>query len=156
MIKNRDERLMYLLTGEDYNLIGQGVTSARTSPNAQTSSSQFIHQRNAAGGLSGYAPATAFTSQLDDEDPVSLFVQNIADNYLIGSDAATKLVELDTWKTTGSNARLREGIISIDDPGSGDAGNPLDLNWTFTDQKDPVEGVFAKNETTHKWEFTPA
>ena len=93
MIKNRDERLIYLLTGEDYNLVGQGVTSARTSPNAQTTSTQFIHQKTASGGLSGYAPATAFATQLDDEDPVSLFVQDIADGLKVGSDAVTKLVE---------------------------------------------------------------
>lgn len=153
MIRNRDEKLYYLNTGDDYALLGQGITDGTTSPNAKTSSTQFIHQKTASGGVSGYAPATKFSMQVDDTDAANLYIQDVASTLETGEKAHVTLVELETWKST-DNARKRTGVITIDNA-DGAAGDPLACDWTFTDNADPVIGTFTKDASTGKWTFTP-
>lgn len=146
----RHQRLVYMLCAEDYELVGQGFTDLTVAANAKTAEKQYVHERNASGGLTGYAPTLTFTSELDDSDPVSLYLQDIANNFDIGEKAHTSIVIVDTWKegtTEGCKvARKQDVTISIDNPGSGAAGVELALTGTMTYANDPVAGEF--NMTT--------
>lgn len=145
-ILQRHQRLIYLKCSDGYELIGEGFTGLTTSANAKTEEKHWVHQQNATGGLSGYAPSMAFVSEMDDTDPVSLYLQEVADNFDIGVKAHTDIVIVDTWKegkTTGTCvARKQDVVISIDNPGSGEAGSALGLTGTFTYDGSPVLGEF--------------
>ena len=79
----RHQRLVYLKCAEGYELIGEGFTGLNVSGNAKTEEKHWVHEQNATGGLSGYAPAMAFVSEMDDTDPVSLYLQEIADTLIL-------------------------------------------------------------------------
>ena len=148
----RHQRLVYLNCAEGYELIGKGFTGLNVSGNAKTEEKHWVHEQNATGGLSGYAPAMAFVSEMDDTDPVSLYLQEIADTFDIGVKAHTDIVIVDTWKngtTSGTKAaRKQDVVISIDNPGSGEAGSALALTGTFTYDGDPVQGEFNPSTKT--------
>lgn len=148
----RHQRLVYMHCEDDYELVGQGFTDLTVAANAKTAEKQYVHQQNASGGLTGYAPTLTFTSELDDSDPVSVYLQEIANQFDIGEKAHTSIVIVDTWKegkTEGTKvARKQDVVISIDNPGSGAAGVELALTGTMTYNGNPIEGEFDMSAKT--------
>lgn len=132
----RHERLVYLNCGEGYHLLGEGVTDATISANAKTAEKQYIHQRMASTGLSGYAPALSFTAEMQTADPAMLYLQELADNLDFGIKAHTDIVIVDTWKKGTEEgtvvARKIPVVISFDNPGSSASGVELALTGSMT------------------------
>lgn len=132
----RHERLVYLNCGEGYNLLGEGVTDATVAANAKTAEKQFIHQRMASSGLSGYAPVLSFTAEMQTADLAMLYLQELADNLDYGVNAHTDIVIVDTWKKGNEEgafaARKIPVVISFDNPGSSAAGVELAITGSMT------------------------
>lgn len=154
----RHQRLNYLNTSVDetavYSLIGKGFTDLTVAANAKTAEKQYIHEKNASNGLTGYAPTMTFTSVMDDSDEVSVYIQGLADRFIIGSGCKTDIVIVDAWKegtTEGCCIARKQGImIQIDNPGSSAAGLELALSGTFNYVGEPVEGEFNLSTKTFK------
>lgn len=145
----RHQRLVYMNVGgvtPQYELVGQGFTGLTVAANAKTAEKQYIHQKNASGGVSGYAPTMSFTSVMDDSDEVSLYLQGIANKFEVGAKANTSIVIVDTWMdgtTAGTQRAWKQDVmVQIDNPGSSDAGVELALTGTLNYVGDVVEGEF--------------
>lgn len=151
----RHQRLAFLNINTKYELFGNGVTDWTVAGNAKTAEKQYVHQQNASGGLTGYAPTMAITAEAFSDDPVMEYILDIARTWDIGSKAHTDIVIVDTWTGTSDTDRkaIKQGIvISIDNPGSGAAGEALAVTATLTYDGDAIPGVFNMSTKT----FTPS
>lgn len=145
----RHQRLVFLKTANDkYELFGEGVTDMTVAGNAKTAEKQYVHQQNAAGGLSGYAPTMSITAEAQDTDPALLYIMDLGKTWDIGAKAHTDVVSVDLFAgTKDSRPAVQQPIvISIDNPGSGPAGEALAVTATLTYDGSAVIGTW--NETT--------
>lgn len=145
---NRADIVAYLNTGDSYALIGEGVTDWTISGNPTQSTKQYVHQRTATGGVSGYAPTMAFTAARYSGDPAMTYIQEIADNWDTGEKAHTDIVIVNRAEGTATArpARKQKIMIAIDNPGSGPAGENPAITGTFHYEGDQVKGTW--NETS--------
>lgn len=140
------EREHYLEIDGTNQLIGEGVLSLKTSTNPQTKTKQYIHDKNARGGLSGYQPTMTLTAEGYSGDPVMDYIMELGRTLKLGDNVKTKLTTVDRW--TDSNgaackAVQRAVVISVTDPGSNEGGNALTVEVTISADGDPVIGTFA-------------
>lgn len=144
----RHQRIAYMHIDTKYELMGEGINDWSVSANPKTSEKQYVHQQNASGGLTGYAPTMSVTAEAFSDDPVIEYLLDLGRKLDIGAKAHTDLVIVDTWTGTETTrtAVKQNVVISIDNPGSGAAGEALAVTATFTYSGDPVQGVF--NMTT--------
>ncbi|MEG0407981.1 MAG: hypothetical protein RR623_03835 [Bacilli bacterium] len=134
-----------------YELFGNGVTDWTVAGNAKTAEKQYVHQQNASGGLSGYAPTLSLTAEAFSDDPVMEYIMDIARTWDIGPKAHTDIIVVDTWTGTNETDRkaVKQGVvISIDNPGSGPSGEALAVTATFTYDGDAVQGTFDMKTKT--------
>lgn len=145
----RHQRLAFLNINSKYEVFGNGVTDWTVAGNAKTAEKQYVHQQNASGGLSGYAPTLSLTAEAYSDDVVMEYIMDIARTWDIGAKAHTDIVIVDTWTGTGDSDRKavkQPIVISIDNPGSGPSGEALAVTATLTFDGDAVQGTF--NMTT--------
>lgn len=137
----RHERIAYLMVDASYEIMGEGITDWTYSANPKTSSSHYVHQQNASGGLSGYAPAITITAEGYSGDPVLDYIMDLGRTLAVGATALKKLCIYDSW-TADKKAIEVDVVISIDNPGSGAAGEALAVTATLTFNGDITEGTF--------------
>lgn len=136
----RHQRLAYMNTGTEYSLMGEGITDWTVSGNPATSQKHYVHQKNGTTGLTGYAPSMSITAEAYSDDPVMEYIMDIAKTWNIESLAHTDIVIVDTWD---GNSAVKQGVtISIDNPGSGAAGEALAVTATLSYDGDPIQGTF--------------
>lgn len=151
----RHERLLFLNVKNKYELVGNGVTDWSFAANPKTSSKQYVHQANASGGVTGYAPTITITGELMSEDAVMEYLAELGRTLSVGAIALTKCVIVDVWthsERTQCKAVEYDVATAIDNPGSGAAGEGLALSATLSMKGDGRQGTF--NLTTK--EFTQA
>lgn len=148
----RHERLLYLFIKNQYELVGMGVTDWTFAANPKTSSKQFVHQSNASGGLSGYAPVINITGELHSVDPVMEYIAELGRTLAVGATSTTKAVIVDMWTNTDKTqckAVEYDVSVSIDNPGSGPAGDGLATVAALAVKGDGRQGTF--NETSKQF-----
>lgn len=150
---NRHQRLVYMHDGTAYHLMGPGITDLTIDGNAKTSEKQYVHEQNASGGLSGYAPVMKVTAEGFSGDPVGNYLLDLARTWDVGAKSRTNIVIVDTWEgnATAYKAFKQNVVISIDNPGSGPSGEALAVSANFTFDGSPLEGTFNQSNKT----FTP-
>lgn len=141
----RHQRVAYIKLDTEYVLIGEGVTDWTTSTNPKTTSSHYVHQQNASGGVSGYAPSIAVTAEGYNGDPFMDYLMDLGRTLSVGAEVQKKLCIVDLWTGTGATDRKAvevDIVITIDNPGTGAAGEALAVNATLTFNGDPKQGTF--------------
>ncbi len=142
----RHQRLAFMKVDSSYELMGEGITDWTVAANPKNSPKQYVHQSRESGGLIGYAPSMSITAEAYSGDPVMEYIMDIAKTLEIGARAHTDIVIVDTWD---GNSAVQQGVvISIDNPGSGAAGEALAVTATLTYSGDPVEGTFDLDTKT--------
>lgn len=141
----RHERQLFLFVKTKYELVGMGVTDWTFAANPKTSSKQFVHQSNASGGLSGYAPVINVTGELHSADPVMEYIADLGRTLSVGATSSTKAVIVDLWTNedkTQCKAVEYDVSVSVDNPGSGAAGEGLALAAALAIKGDGRQGTF--------------
>lgn len=148
---NRFDRAGYLKVENAYCLIGEGVTDWTVAANPKTSSKQYVHQRNSSGGLTGYAPVATITAEGFNGDPVIDLIMTLGRTLDVGAKAHTTFCIVDAWTGTATAREAVEFdvVISIDNPGSGAAGEALSVTAQLTYMGDGRVGKF--DEATKKF-----
>lgn len=136
----------------DYQLIGQGFTDATTAMNPNTYQRQYIHERTGQSDVISYAPAMAYSADMDTADPVLAFLWKVGNERLIGEAATTDIVTVLTWEagsTSGTKKAYKQRIAIIpENPGSGAAGSPLALSGNLSFKGDAVTGEWNEQTKT--------
>lgn len=141
----RHERRGYIMLDTAYELIGEGVTDWTMSTNPKTTSSHYVHQQNASGGVSGYAPSISVTAEGYSGDPFMDYLMDLGRTLPVGAEVQKKLCIVDMWTGTDAarDAIEVDVVITIDNPGTGAAGEALAVSATLTFNGDITEGKFA-------------
>lgn len=117
---------------EEYALIGPGVTEMTTNYNAQTTTSQYIHEESANTTTTGYQPSAPVTAEMIKDDRVLQFVNNLRRKRATGSDAETYIVNVDVYDGTGNSHPAEKQKVSIQlDSYGGAASDPLSVGYTI-------------------------
>jgi hypothetical protein len=146
----RSQRALFVDTAQStgsptYKLVGVGVTTGQANMNPQTTTETYISVDSATTSVDSYQKAMPVEMTPESDDDAFLFIQNIADNELVGADCETTIVEVDYWQTSttsGWPARQRTVAISVDNDLGGDGGKPAKLSCTFHYQGVPVSGYY--------------
>lgn len=137
---------------EEYALIGPGVTEMTTNYNAQTTTSQYIHEESANTTTTGYQPSAPVTAEMIKDDRVLQFVNNLRRKRATGSDAETYIVNVDVYEGTGNSHPAEKQKVSIQlDSYGGAASEPLGLGFTINYMGNATQGTFNLSTNT----FTP-
>lgn len=159
MAEKRSSFFLYLNTtpktgNGTYALVGDGVTELTISYNAQTTTSQYIHQDTATTTVTGYQPTAPVTSEVVKTDDAFNYINEMRRSLPIGSDAETEIVMVDlfdvlTSGSSGSYPAIRQKVsIQLDSYG-GAASDPLSISYTINWVGQGVAGTF--NTSTKTW-----
>ena len=121
-----------------------GHESFSTSYNAETETTQYIHEDSGTTYLKNYAPTVDTTQIAHKGDPIFDFVDDLSFKLAVGSDSVTEYLEVRTYNATSMTAipaRLFKVSIAISSEGDA-ATDPLQREYTLNFQGDPVFGTF--------------
>lgn len=139
MAEKRSAFLLFINTADSgtgtssYALVGDGVTELTISYNAQTTTSQYIHQDTATTTVTGYQPTAPVTAEVVKGDPAFEYINEMRKSLPIGSDAQSEIVMVDIFdgSTSGSHSAIKQKVsIQIDSYG-GAASDPLSVGYTI-------------------------
>lgn len=162
MAEKRSAFLLFINTASggtgtgSYALVGDGVTELTVSYNAQTTTSQYIHQDTATTTVTGYQPSAPVTAEVVKGDPAFEYINEMRRSLPIGSDAQTEIVMVDVFDASssggGSAPAIKQKVaIQIDSYG-GAASDPLSIGYTINWIGEGEQGTF--NVSTKAWSGT--
>lgn len=154
MAESRSKFLLFINTAGgsgsgSYALVGDGVTELSISYNAQSTTSQYIHQDSATTTVTGYQPNAPVTSEVVKGNPAFEYVNNLRRKMAVGSEAETDIVMVDVFEGTGDThpAIKQKASIQIDSYG-GAASDPLQIGYTINWVGEGEEGTFNVSTKT--------
>ncbi len=142
---NRFERQAFLKVSEGFQLMGEGILGWTAALNPVSASKQYVHQKSASNALSGYAPTISVNAEGFSDDPVVEYLMDLGRSLAIDEKAHTELVIVDLWTDPTGVACIAtrvKVVISIDNPGSGEAGATLPVTATLSYESEPEVGTF--------------
>jgi hypothetical protein len=138
----------------DYELIGDGITTAAINYNPQTLEETYIHQDSGNTEIESYRPAFPIEATCKDGDAVFDFVDGLRQSRAVLDAAKTDVVLVYLYETPTADAYPAEKqpcSIQIDSFG-GDGGSSNKISYTINFLGDPVAGMFDSVLLT----FTPS
>ena len=163
-VRSRTVVADYLKVGEEFKLMGAGFTDINESPNAKTSTKQYVNDKSPTSSITSYEPEFEFeTDQMREQEAID-FICEIGEMQKIGSEAETEYIRVDLDKEAQEEnsfrARKFKLAVKVDDFGSKDGemsakgkllckgdlvlGSFNTITRTFT------EGFTAKNQLGSK------
>lgn len=140
----------------DYELVGDGITTATINYNPQTSEETYIHQDSGTTEIESYRPTMPVEATAKSGDPVFDFVDGLRQSRAVLDAAKTDAVlvyiyEGEETPAAGDYPAEKQDVsIQIDSFG-GDGGAKAKINYTINFLGDPVPGTFVVSTAA----FTP-
>lgn len=148
----RSKFAVFLKVGEEFALVGDGVTSMTISYNPQTSDETYIHQDSGTTDVESYKPTSSVPMTAIKGDPVFDYVDGLRKKRAVLEDARTEvcLVYIYDGADEGTSYPAEKNVcsIQIDDFG-GEGGGSNVINFTINFVGDGVAGTF--DATTKKF-----
>ncbi len=135
-------------TGDVWELMGEGVSSAQMSMNPQTETQQYIHEDVATTQVTGYQPNMPVDQIVYPGDDLFDFIDAIRQaGPSIGANDKTELVEVRLYEspdTAGTSypATKWSVQIQIDNAPGGDGGANASISYTLNVQGAATDGDF--------------
>lgn len=129
---------------ESYQLIGEGVVSARINYNPSVLEETYISEDAANISVEGYAPKMPVEMTCKAGDPAFEYIDTLRKNQSILGDAETTIVNVWMYEDGGPAAypaQQQAVSIQIDDFG-GEGGAAAKINFTINYNDDPITGTF--------------
>lgn len=151
MAEKRSAFLLFINTASggtstgSYALVGDGVTELTISYNAQTTTSQYIHQNAATTTVTGYQPNAPITAEVVKGDEAFEFFNEMRRNLPIGSDAQTDIVMVDVFD---NNFAIKQKVAVQVDSYGGAASDPLSISSTLNWIGEGEQGTFDIDSKT--------
>jgi hypothetical protein len=136
-----------------YNLVGDGITTAKVNLNPKTTEETYIHEDVARISVDSYAPTLPVEASAKKGDAVFEFVDDIYRNLKVGADCETDIINVYLYETpVGGAYPAMQHLVSaqVDDFG-GDGGVKNKISFTLNYRGTPVPGMFDPVTKT----FTP-
>lgn len=143
----RSEILTYMdvvPSTEDYELLGDGVTTGLINMNPKTTEETYIHEDNATITVDSYAPTLPVEMTCVTGDAVFEFIDGLRKSRAVLDSAETTIVNVWNYESGGPTAAPAEQqtvSIQIDSFG-GEGGKATKINFTINFVGDPVAGTF--------------
>lgn len=126
-----------------WGIIGIGITDKSTEYNASTTEEKWIIHKNATKTTDSYALTSGVEQTAYKGDPVFEFIDEIRYYLKTGSDAETKLLEIDKYSVTEEDTtpkyRARLWNVGIEIGSNG--GETAKINYTINYNGDPTFGT---------------
>lgn len=138
----------------EYELVGDGITTATVNYNPQTSEETYIHQDSGTTEIESYRPTMPIEATAKAGDPVFDFVDGLRQSRAVLAAAKTDAVLVYLYETPTDGeypAEKQDVSIQIDSFG-GDGGGKAKINYTINFLGDPETGG-TFNPTTNV--YTP-
>ena len=151
-IRNRTLVADYLKVGGEFVLMGAGFTDINESPNAKTTSKQYVNDKSPTSSIVSYETEFPYeTDQIRDEKAVE-FICDIGELHKIGADAETQYIRVDLDKagTADNTFRARKFRVAVQVEDLGAKDGEMTAKGKLLTKGDLVVGTF--NTTTK--EFT--
>lgn len=131
----------------DYELVGDGITTASINYNPQTAEETYIHQDSGVTEIESYRPTMPIEATAKAGDAVFEFVDGLRQSRAVLAAAKTDAVLVYLYETPDIGppetypAEKQDVSIQIDSFG-GDGGGKAQINYTINFLGDPVLGKF--------------
>lgn len=163
-VRSRTVVADYLKVGDSFKLMGAGFTDINESPNAKTSTKQYVNDKSPTSSITSYEPEFEFeTDQMREQEAID-FICEIGEMHKIGAEAETEYLRVDLDKpgsTEGTfRARKFNVAVQVDEFGAKDGEmsakgkllckGDLVLGSFNTSTRTFTEGFTAKNQLESK------
>ncbi len=123
-VRSRTVVADYLKVREAFKLMGAGFTDINESPNAKTSTKQYVNDKSPTSSITSYEPEFEFeTDQMREQEAID-FICEIGEMHKIGADAETEYIRVDLDKPAQEEnsfrARKFNVAIQVDEFGAKD------------------------------------
>ncbi len=143
---------------EVWSLCGKGFTKLDESPNPQTESKTYIHEKTASPSIKSYEPSFPFEAELWRGEESIKKIYEVGRQRKVGSEAVIDFVATDftvdeSGATVGTpTARRMNMAVEISDLITGEGGEVLTMSGNLNQVGEAVEGTF--DLTTKKFTET--
>lgn len=133
-----------------YQLIGDGHKTGLINYNPKDTEEQYINQDTASVSLDGYAPTMPLEMTALEGDAIFELVDSLRKARSIGADAQTTIVHVWYYEgaVSGTYPAEQQSVILEVDTFGGDAGNPVQLNYTLKYNGDHTVGRYNPSSGT--------
>lgn len=140
-----------------YEVMGVGFSELNESPSAKTASKRYIHQKTETKRVIGYDWSTSFNTDQIRNDKVVDYICNIGELQLIGADAETDYIVVDSDKpgTETNTFRARKFRVAIEVASFDDNDGELAVTGNLLSVSDLVVGTFNTETKAFTDGFTP-
>lgn len=140
---------------KEYCLCGVGYKSLDEEPQAQTSDTIYIHNKNSSSEIDSYQTQFPFEADFFNDEKAVREVWDIGHDQKVGEDAQRNYVRVDLYDPVSAEEgtyRARQFVVAIEVSSlAGEAGKTMTVSGNFKTVGDFVAGKF----NTKTKEFTP-
>jgi len=135
-------------TADTWELLGEGISSAQMSMNAQTETKQYVHEDIATTRVTGYQPNLPVEQVVYPGDDLFDFIDAIRQaGPSIGENDITELVEARLYESPDTSGDVYPATkwniqVQIDEAPGGDGGADATISYTLNVQGAATDGDF--------------
>ena len=113
-LRMRHEQRNYMNTASGgsavWSLINEGFTDFSESKNSVEYTRTYVADNIERSDVTGYAPATSYSCDVYDDDPVVKKIVAITDGELMGDATAVSIVQFNTFDETAPNSKIFKAV----------------------------------------------